>query len=90
MTIICAHQFAQSSSKKAEDLKKQAAALVVASGAKQTAKSIVAKLLYQLDVASNVYIAYTVMSLFFPTPVPLWGMHSTMPPAIYPCLLIHV
>ena len=85
----------------AEDLKKQAAALMLEhSGAKQTAKSIVARLLYQLDVASNVYITYllrgicihskshhlplilglncvyilpvrryTVMGLFFPTPL---------------------
>ena len=39
--------------------------------AKDTAKSIISRLLYQLDVASNVYIAYTVIGLFFPTPVVL-------------------
>lgn len=53
------------------DLKKQAQALAIEHGAKDTAKSIISRLLYQLDVASNVYIAYTVIGLFFPTPVVL-------------------
>jgi hypothetical protein len=54
------------------DLKKQALSLAMEhAGAKDTAKSIVSRLLYQLDVASNVYIAYTVIGLFFPTPVVL-------------------
>ena len=57
---------------KALDLKKQALSLAIEhAGAKDTAKSIISRLLYQLDVASNVYIAYTVIGLFFPTPVVL-------------------
>ena len=57
---------------KAQDLRKQSLALAIEnSGAKDTAKSIISRLLYQLDVASNVYIAYTVIGLFFPTPVVL-------------------
>jgi hypothetical protein len=54
------------------DLQQQAMSLALEQGgAKDTAKSIVTRLLYQLDVASNVYIAYTVLGLFFPTPVVL-------------------
>lgn len=55
----------------AQDLQKQALALAIGHEAKDTAKSIISRLLYQLDVASNVYIAYTVIGLFFPTPVVL-------------------